>query len=347
MLALFGFMYYLSQQRQEAVTESQIMQAYSKLSEQAFRFYVETCLDNVLKQGLIILGMQGGYFFENQSGYTYQSSSLMHSGEKISYLIYQDSYPVYYPCISGTAPDFCRYKIGQQAFFGTPQLPSIESIKKELENYIVSEIQKCANLSWITQNYPEFKRYNFSVNESGLNAEVRFLPNTVSVKLDYPIQLQAGDSNYMSEFLYFTAAASVRFEKIYSVVKYIVDNDAIDLYFNASSQNIQQFALSRGYGLISLNKINYAADTIFLITDPQSLQNEGGYLFRFAVKNRPPVLDYISEKGENETIVPFAKDPDEDNITFSIYPVSRQSINVTATDEHRASDSQIVMIKNS
>ena len=70
-VALFGFVYYIYRQSAERNIEAQARQVYSRISEQAFSYYVETCLNQVLEQGLETIGKQGGYFYETQSGFLF------------------------------------------------------------------------------------------------------------------------------------------------------------------------------------------------------------------------------------------------------------------------------------
>ena len=375
-VALFGFVYYIYRQSAERNIEAQARQVYSRISEQAFSFYVETCLNQILEQGLETIGNQGGYFYENQSGFLFSEDYYIpRNSDNIAYLIYQDSYPDYYPCRpTDEAPDFCRFPLTTTSLFlGTSQMPTLTQLKRQLEKYVTEEISKpnsCADPEWLTQNYTEFKGYEFGINKSAIKADIRFLANAVKVKLDYPIMLTIGNTEPIMEFLYFTAGTDIRFLKIHNtLVKFIIESDLRKLDFRATEINLrQQVTDIFKLGNVDIEISQESQDDVFIITDYDSKTSENReYLFQFARKNRPPVLDYIHQhehpqnhpdyydylviEGEQINLSPsiIIEDPDEDTYVSSIpqflpSAVGKHNIIINATDMHGLSDSQKVRI---
>ena len=376
-LSLFGFMYYIMQQRAESKIEAQARQVYSKLSEEAFTVYVESCLDDVLEDSLRILGKQGGYFFESQPGYTFGQGYIIHNtdynGDKIAYLIYHE--PIdYYPCRPALnpsvqyAPDFCRYSLGNAGlFFGNSQMLTLVPLKRQLEKYIEEKIQECANTTWITEHYQDFKGYDFIVNQSRIKADIRFQANSVRVKLDYPITLKIGGIEPIMEFLYFTADTNIRFKKIYeSLVKeYIVKRDITEPLFPADENQIKSYISGARLGNINIIIEKSDGDTIFIINDSDSSYKSGeNYVFQFARQNRPPALDYVHQRehpqdypdlydflvieGEQINLSPSARDPDEEDSFYFVQDLPSSTgwhnITVKAFDSHNLEDTQKVRL---
>lgn len=126
-----------------------------------------SCAENVLSDGARILGEQGGYIelpkFEPGSSYMPTSSQLDFLGSPVQYWYY----------ISGN--NIQRQKV-----------PTLESMQKQLSDYISSEIKYCDLSAYELQGY-EFEKADSA------SASVQIFDNKIVASISYPLTIKHGD----------------------------------------------------------------------------------------------------------------------------------------------------------
>ena len=350
---VFVVAFYLVNSLAEARIEKEVRKATSSvLSPSTMQYYVSDCLRDILKEGLITLGRQGGYFYENQSGYEFTAYVLPRTefqDANVSYLIYPKNgvYNDWWPCSSvymENNPAYChfstdifnadeRYNFG----FSKKAMPLIASkhfsIKSQLARHIESEIQRCVNFTELSAQFP-----GYNISGGNIEMDINFGVFSVNVELSYPIRMEFLDYEPAMGIYRFKAEVPVRFAKIYAIADNIIERD---IFFLSSDPADEAMALLQYSPEIRFKNEKQGFDNIFIINDSFSMIDGKNYIFQFARRNRPPVLDYISrspsylydESGaETELydylaapapglseihIVPYAVDPDEEEAAYS------------------------------
>jgi hypothetical protein len=346
MLVLFiiiGFLFYLTKyaSKKHAAEETKETQKM-KFDLHPIENYVVQCLERTTKEGLLLLGSQGGRIYKAQGGLQidYQPTDegvffVKYNNKNVAYGIkglQRDIGPYFaevpaYPWLSFPKfPDFSGAPT-TTGEFGINKLPpltgavGLKSIKSQLESYIENNLGNC--LQW-----EFFEGYEIKGGE--MKANVTLAKEEVVVHLMYPLKIKQLVSGNTAEMKDFFAREEVRLKKIYDYAYNLVEADINDIDFNLKGV--------AGEGGLNVNVVEdvFGQDDIIIIKDTNSVVNTRPYEFIFARKNRPPALEYISNadititEGENLTAsyLPSvslleAHDPDEDEITsesFYVWP---------------------------
>lgn len=161
--------------------------------------FVETCIIDVTKQGLNILGMNGGYI-------TFPDS--VESNPR--------SYLQLGP-ISEIKNPYWWYE-------GIESIPPESFLIKQLEDYVTSELKTCI------QDFTAFGN-RFDVRERGdLNVEITLNENDVTVEIDYPIDLINRINSTTIKLENFKETVPVRLKKVYETAKDIIEAENRDFF---------------------------------------------------------------------------------------------------------------------
>lgn len=345
-LFAFGFLYFgMSSTKESRIRSEVVSQVEDVLNQQAVDYATWACLLERLEDGLVLIGNQGGYI-DFPPGVTANF-------DNIAYLIAPSPYiPPQYPCFSSAnAPAYCGFinnvsiypqdKLFAVNFGKIGLLPFLEgnvptSIKTQLENYVSSRLPEC--LTDLSQS--DAIPYDFSPGE--IKSEIEFTASEVIVKTKIPLQMTVpGVAEPIVVQWFKEATAEVRFKLIYDILREIIQYDNTYLDFdilgdtNRKSFQVPGEAQPRQLRLRTVDNISLSVqfgepDDVFTIKDESSKARLKDYEFKFARKNRYPVLDYIPAINpprnpfdfvffENDTIKikPKGTDPDEDFVTYS------------------------------
>jgi hypothetical protein len=346
------------------------------LTAPVIQFYVGDCLKDVFKEGLVKIGLQGGYFYDGQAGYIYPSGFELpytnFSGNNVSYLVHPfpaESYNLGWPCRTDkNAPAYCRFMknnsyIGYFDFATNQKKISttypdgfskfrFPNIQKQVEEYIKNKTIECINFTAVAENFPGYE-ITFEEPEPHISFGIK----STSVQLNYPIKLKFQDYAPVIVIQEFQAELPVRFRKIFGIVLELLKtrtrNELNDIDFDTSAEINEiindptiRFRIERSDDSIF--------DEIYIINDSLSVLDSKNYIFQFARRNRPPVLNYISKypsylygpsdtskdiydylaiptDGYNQVhISPNATDPDEDTAIF--YSSESDIVDLNLTD---------------
>jgi hypothetical protein len=345
-LFAFAFLYFgVSSTAKTRITTQVSKQAGDILNERTTMYYTHLCLESILKEGVILMGRQGGYILPNQPGSVIPQGYIEFNAERIPYLIKPVPYPApQYPCFSAANPPvYCGFTNNKQIYpqllsivYGTNLLPYLEkyqgrySIQEQLESYISAEAVKCLpDLTTIAQ----FS--NYQITPGDIKAEVDFTPSTIAAKVDYPVIISIpGIDEPASASSHVKATVFARFRQLYESAKEIIQYDNNFLDYNIVVDTNTGNYEGRVLRFNALDNVTFTpqlgvAEDVFMLNDSASIIDGKPLVFQFARKNRYPALDYIPEGKpaeffefvhfENETITikPNASDPDEDNIAYS------------------------------
>ena len=130
--------------------------------------YFLGCIENKVKEGADLLGAQAGYIelprFEAGSEYMPFSSQIDFLGTAVPYWFY----------ISGN-------NIMKQ------QVPSLQSMEKQLSNFLNEEIKDC--------DFSEFENRGYNIVIGDIRATTKINDNEIKVSIDAPLTINYGDSS--------------------------------------------------------------------------------------------------------------------------------------------------------
>jgi hypothetical protein len=368
-LLIFVFVFFLLNSLAETRMRGKIEKTKAPaLTTPIIQFYIRDCLKDVLKEGLIKIGLQGGYFYEGQYGYIYSSGYKLpytnFNGENVSYLVYPiynpfeeevASYNLGWPCRTDeNSPSYCRFKRNEthiMYFDFVSDLEEIDAtysdefsvfrlptglkinIQKEIEQYVKDKIPECINFSAVAENFPGYE-ITFEEPEPHVSLGIK----STSVQLNYPIKLKFQNYEPVTIIQEFQTQLPVRFRKILGIVVELLKtgtrNELNDIDFDPSTeiyQIIEDPAIT-----FSIDKSDDSIfDEVYIINDSLSVLDNKNYIFQFARRNRPPVLNYI---GKYPSYLYNPADTSKDIYDYLTIPVSGldtivATINATDPDE--------------
>ena len=332
LVLIIGFVFYLktSAAKKQESSEKTITQK-TKLQLQPMKDYVIQCMNKVTKEGLVLLGRQGGYLYRSQGGVQIDFRDVFEGevfvnypssgGNKVPYGIhplrqnigiYRFSSPEYpwggYPSDGAGGETF-------EGVFGMNGLQDINRLEQHMEFYIENNMKNCVDWNIFME---------YEVTEGSLNATFEIAKKDVSARLTYPLtirQKSTGDISKMEEFF---SKQDIKLKEIYAAVDYLIEGDITDINFNIGNDAVLRDGLS-----VEVMKDVYGHDDIIIVKDEKSLINNEQYEFVFARHNRMPALHDISPdeitRDDQHTItvddlVPGGlanletNDPDEDEV---------------------------------
>ena len=364
-LFLAILMFYLKGTTEKEISVQELIKSQEIPNEiKPITTYVTASLDTAAREGLYLVGMQGGYIYESQGGLTPDNTKTIFDGEhEVSYGIYRQTeetsyfyfpdpwlYPWrYFPCLfyEDCVGDRIMLDIGSFGDYNLPPLngsdPLNSSIESQLITYITNYLQANINLTI-------FDEQGFDITYGEMNVSVVVGEEDVTAFLEYPLIITKESIGMKANVTYFYTNPQIRLKKIYMFVEDIIKNDIVNITFDIDNPNndkdgmtIQKFA--------DANPSKH--DDIIIINDDKSMLYAKPYTFKFARENRNPALHLIylptlfkgnvQDDITVEDINPKAYDADEDELEFTYdpglsYPVaslgqdSRFYLTVTVND---------------
>jgi hypothetical protein len=321
-VVIVAMIYGINRRSQTQTAEEAIIATReAQFDVQPITTYVESCLERYAKEGLVLIGKQGGRLLKDQGGVTHSYRGIDVEGYKVPFAIFPPN-PltiIEYPWATFPYDDQ-----GNEIYtgnFGDNLLPALEkhagtqSIQLQVESYVNNEMDNC-NLDVFSD------QFDITTGIPRLNTTIA--RGNVIFKLTYPLEVEDFTSGSKTTVDEFYANARIRLGKIYEFARSLTENDV----------NNVKFALSGGLDGMTVEVEKKPEGDIITISDPQSALIGESYLFKFARKNRVPALHWINENEipnflpgdavypENITSQPRAYDPDEESPNIVFRPVS-------------------------
>ena len=322
-----GLLIYMASLKPEkAGAETVAGQTLRQSAVQPVKDYVNSCLDVVASDALILVGLQGGRIYVSQGGMTPDPGSaqvgqtyLDYDDLKLSYLIlapqgdvgdlfFSDAPKYPWPSF----PYDASGNVSELGFYGLSLLPPLYkklgpgSIQKQLESYIENNIGQCTDWS---DKFPGFEITTGVPNASMILAEnLTHLKHEeyISFVLHWPVQITEETSNAKIILDQFSVNYPVAFGRIYYDVKDILRQETENINYQPET--------SDNY-FITINRDVSASDDVLVYQDKRYKLKGKPYEFRIAVKNRVPALYLIDQHAieqfaycSGEIIVKFALD---------------------------------------
>jgi len=376
LFSIIGFFFYLTKYTAKKQTSYETTKTKKiQLELQPIENYVTQCLDKTLKEGLVLLGKQGGYLYKSQGGplidYREDDEGLFfvdYNNHKVSYDIYPlrfNMLPYYakapsYPWITFPYTDETKSQNTSEGLFGISNLPPINSsfgansIKSQLELYIKNNIKKCVD-------WGVFEEQGYEFNESTLDVDLTITKEDLVVHLIYPLTINNKITGGTTTIQDFFVREKIRLGKIYDFLHDIINKEITDIQFDVGTVS------EDGLYVEAIRSV-FRKDDIIVVTDEDSLINKMHYKFVFARRNRMPALHYITPTTITlpdlynitaDTLIPGypsslkVTDPDEDIIpfdSFSIEPPVPKTLRLPKIDFHikvtdgKSEDYQVVTV---
>lgn len=371
MLMIVGFLLFLGKAAVREQLKEETGMVHTTTTElDPIQEHVNLCLDTLGKEGLTLLGKQGGYLYDTRGKPLLASLSrniddftLDYRESKVAYGIkplglalppYQPSAPEYpfqtfpYNILPPQDANFT-------GVFGVKTLPPLVkvegpfSIQQQLEQYIEDGMERCVDFTIF-----EEQGYEFDVVLG--KADVIFGENDVSITFTYPTTVTNIVTQEQTKLAKFVSKQKVDFKDLYTFIHTIIQMEIRDIQFNLSYPGMvpQRYTLE-------LVKDVEPNDDLAIVIDHDSVLLGKPYEFRFARKNRAPALYFMTPESldifdgmeiTTDSILPVylenvvAIDPDEDDVQYTFIITDQPSkpplpqiltrgkmiVRVTATD---------------
>lgn len=329
-LIIMGLVFYLGKQTTEQKTRKEaLVHQETTFDIASIRSYITACLGKVAKDGMKLLGEQGGIIYEEQGGIDagdrpVNYSLILTQGDdefNVSYGLKRVSSSDY-PC--GGSSITCLnnisevlvgdFKGGNYPWMGFPEpntrnctqekgcfgdigyLPNLDgggSMYDQLKVYINNTFEDCIDLSI-------FEDEGFKIVLNGtLSVRVNTTNETTITDINYPLNIVDPTTKKqirVEEFYYDT---KVRLKRLHEIANTLLDfdrnNESYDVTMGSLSlldSNMALTILRHGQGG---NEISPFEDNIIKIEDNIS---NGIFTFQFARQNRYPTLENITSPKE-------------------------------------------------
>jgi hypothetical protein len=363
LLASFALVFYFANVASQSNAQQKAELLFSDtMQEQSLSNYIESCIKTTTEDAIKTISKQGGFFFQDQKGamITWEIPTTNHKGQKIAYQIYNPSPKMVssnylYPCytakayvppimkgeychqnynhllpyyifgttgdpIKGINPDLCEaYNYSKAGYKCFCQECTGYSIETQLEKHIKQNLPSCLNFS----NFPDY-----NIEAGNLSVDIIIENQGLTTNINYPIKISAKGQPSYSRKEKFSAQIPLRIKSIYQAARNIIDQEINNLSFSFPKDAFKLNIPNLDFQKIKTKDNSY----IFRINDSSYLINGENYIFQFAVKNRPPALDYYNPDncyfdgqyyhvcavaGETITLSPIAYDPDDDTLSYN------------------------------
>jgi len=165
--------------------------------------FVTGCIEVVSKEGLDIIGSQGGYY--ELPGDTIARGSANIFSNKLEY-------------IRGFETAYWFYQKDNE--IDVMEIPSIETVEKELGKYVKENLMECVDFS-------EFEDFGIRYNFNGVDVAIR--DEKVSVNAEMDVQGKKGDVEF--KFYGFNSVIDSKFGKLHGLGEQMVKMEGAESYF--------------------------------------------------------------------------------------------------------------------
>jgi hypothetical protein len=238
-------------------------------------------------------------------------------------------------------PANCLYTAGLDGFFGQINLTklcyisrqsSCESyakgtvigwtMQKQLEDYISKNLEYCIDFESFTRTI------GANITHDPMpEVEVDIHDTDVSILVKYPITISFENQEPITQILNYQTTLNTRLESIFNYLHELLSGYEVKLLnFNMETDYMISswkpgFEISIKRAPCTSCELPYKYDDMFELVDRESSLDGKPFIFRFAIENRRPVLDLISDRTANPLdgnldIFLNAKDPDDTPITY-------------------------------
>ncbi|MFH1682778.1 MAG: hypothetical protein ABIA37_03195 [Candidatus Woesearchaeota archaeon] len=222
-----------------SLTKKQLEAQENGLDTNSVKLFVDSCLEKTAKEGIDLVARQGGYF-------DLPELSTENATTNTAYYFY----------------------------FNKSYLPSQETVKKELEKYVETQLPFCL------RNFVDFKGLEFAVGKP--TASVGLNQASVSVELNFPITITKDNTQQTVEN--FAATISTRLSALYDSAKELT---AIQLQYPTEicMSCIDDVAEQNQ---INISVVEFEEDALIFVLKDETGTDEESLRYRYANRYLPP-----------------------------------------------------------
>ncbi len=206
---------------------------------------------------------------------------------------------------------------------------SNNSIQKNIQEEMSKEIVRCVNFSIYEQ-----KGHNITLDKENVSTALIYGFDSTSIIVQFPFKVNIRGKQPIIVKRKFDYKSNIRFRKVYEFIARLLFEEANKLYFNGS---MLYTALPEYDPLFIVNFTKNACttcpseavyDDVLQVTDLGSLIDNKPLIFRTAIRDRQPALDYIHSEdagtrydikilqNQSLTIKPEGYDPDDTAVKY-------------------------------
>lgn len=206
--------------------------------------------------------------------------------------------------------------------FAKGEVPGL-TIQWQLQDYVANKTPLCVDFSAFTSRMP----VDISAEAKPV-VEVNIHESEVVFLVKYPVKISFENQAPVTDILDYQTTIKVRLGLIYYLLHNALVQDSKKIEFNINNEYTMLSYQDDGLKLSKINdpcttcELPFKYDDIINITDRKSLINGRPFLFRAAVMNRKPALDFIDDVSYNVpptnkvSIQLKAFDPDDGDVTY-------------------------------
>jgi len=198
------------------------------------------------------------------------------------------------------------------------------TIQKQLESYTAAKLPLCVNFSAFTQRMGLMS----ITPEASPVVEVNIHAADLVLVVTYPVKIIFEDREPITKLLHYQTTLNVRLGGIYNFIHNILSQDSKNIALNINNEYISSLYWKQGFELKKIKNpcescpLPYKEDDILEVVDKKSLVKGKPLVFRVAIENRRPALDFIEDQvidaeSATEFYVPLTGyDPDDNKVKY-------------------------------
>ena len=254
-LIMIGLTFVVFRGTQKAQVEVAVKkEAQVGLEAKEIKEFIDTCISQVTYDGLEKLGKQAGYI---------------------------------------DVPRAIRLQNVDTGYWFLDQVniqPTLNLIKKRLENYVDENLQTCTK-------FTVFENQGFDIKTDKPKSEIIFGTETVFISINYPLKIQR--NQFSQDIEEFNQELTVRFRRIFEMSSQII-NLQLDSRFNFSNplKSLNKFDFDVSYKEINNETLLYT------VTDNTRFEEGKRFSFNFASRFRRSELKRSYELQNNSNVIP-------------------------------------------
>src|SRR3989338_5880117 len=300
-VVVFSIFYFVARSSSKKKLEAGVEGVITK-DVQPIKEFVSQCLSKTAKEGLLLIGRQGGVIFKSDDQNFNQGGLTVYDGSKIGkeYLVSDNEEIVWYG-ISATSDrepyPWGNFPVpGGFKLYGMYRHPPLDKswirtgglggdpIKEQLETFVQNRIEDCL------KDISEFEKQGFSITRGEKKVDIIIGDGDVRFNLDMPLEIVDTAGKGKAEFHEFTDVENVRLGYVYKKIDLYIRNDFNDIMYEPPDLDPDEIGRLLS---IQILRDKYQLDDIVRITDETSKINNKPFIFQYGRKNRRPALYHI------------------------------------------------------
>ncbi len=211
LLFAFAGILYVTQRTAKSTIETQAETAITSVPEtfRPVQTYTENCLRSTLKEGLLILGQQGGYIYPELTGEFSLATPTDSSGLDLESV----KVPYWHFNAQPNEGNTITFSSFQPKLLAADETST--SIEAQLARYVQEKMDGCL------QDYGPFEQQGIRVSVEGKEATVSVTDDAVRVQLEMPLTARKGDAQ--QSFDRFSARLPLNLKHYYELASAVAD----------------------------------------------------------------------------------------------------------------------------